>query len=334
MFMQERTSLNKMNVTTHPRNPPPLEELATVIQRSLQSNFAHATAQVEQCPDLRQSPFHLAAPGLSGNPCIADIGGQPNLFPRPNLNAKYSLLELARDMQMSPVQGFILGAGAAPFQDIGHNAELAPNIAWSSKSEVSPTFDDISSLDVTNDTRVIEITSSGASSCQRLPSTNGALMMNLYGSSGDPGPVLKITAKSRTGDLNFTNCIRLGLCKAYGDSRPISLGGAFLLKSGRAKFHVMPDFPTPNQLPFRDREQLEQEWLTFHYFDAPVVCLAVMHSADPEGLSLRMEHTHCFEVDGDRKGGHYHYDVREREVEYEAYFHPASTLYRIDRPQG
>lgn len=305
-------------------------ELATIIQKSLGSNFANATARVVDCPDLREPPFNLAAAGLSGNPCIADIGGQANLFPTPNLNAKYSLLSLAKDMQMLPTGGFIIGAGAAPFHDIGHNAELAPNISWSSEADV-PEFDIPSSLRVVNRTRVIDVNTEGLSSCQHATSTNCALMMNLYGSTGDPGQVLKISARGRTGDLNFTNCIRLGLRDFYGDSNPISLGGVFLLKSGKAKFHVMPDFP--KDLPFRDREQLEKEWLTYHVFDAPVVCLTVMHSADPEGLGLRMEHTHCFDAGGSRKGGHYHYDVpSEEEVEYEAYLHPASILYRIDPP--
>lgn len=234
---------------------------------------------------------------------------------------------------MSPSEGFLIGAGAAPFQDIGHNAELAPNVAWNSISEQS-SFDDPSSLNVTNGTRVIQVEPDGSPSCGHIASTNCALMMNLYGSSGRAGPVLKVTARSRTGKLNFTNCIRLGLRDAYGDSTPISLGGVFLLKSGKAKFHIMPDFPPKNQLPFRDREQLEKEWLTYHVFGAPVVCLTVMHSADPEGLGLRMEHTHCFEPEGNQKGGHYHYDVNygDEEVEYEAYLCPASTLYRIDQP--
>lgn len=321
-----------MNVTYHPRNNPSLEEIADVIQGSLKANFAKAAASVVQCPDLRQPPFNLAAPGLSGNPCIADIGGQPNLFPSPNFNAKYSLLSLANDMQMSPTEGFILGAGAAPFQDIGHNAELAPNISWKSKTD-SPDFKDLSSMKITNATRVIQVNQDGFPSCETLPSTNGALMMNLYGSDGHTGPVLKIIARGRTGELNFTNCIRLGLHSVYGDSRPISLGGAFLLKEGKAKFHVMPDFPSPDKLPFRNRNQLEKEWITYHEFDAPVVCLTVIHSADPEELGLRMEHTHCFDSEGEIKGGHYHYDVMDgKEVEYEAYLHPAEMLYRIDRP--
>lgn len=94
----------------------------------------------------------------------------------------------------------------------------------------------------------------------------------------------------------------------------------------------MPDFPSEDKLPFRDRKQLEQEWLSYHVFDAPVVCLSVMHSADP-GLGLRMEHTHCFGVGG-RSGGHYHYDILDGDgdVEYEAFLNVASVVYRIDRP--
>lgn len=322
-----------MAVTKHLRDPPPLDELAAVIQRSLLSNFETASASVVECPDLKQPPFNLAASGLCGSPRIADIGGQQHLFPRPILNAKYSLLSLARDMEMSHNAGFILGAGAAPFHDIGQNAELAPNLSWRANDKTS-SFENPSSLTLDNGTRVIKVNRCDTTICERISSTNCALMINLYGSDGDTGPVLKINAKTRTGEHNFTDSIRYGLQKIYGDSRPISLGGVFLLKSGRAKFHIMPDFPPEDQLPFRDRDQLEKEWLSYHIFQAPVICLTVMHSADPGGLGLRMEHTHCFDTDGNRKGGHYHYDIQDGEenVEYEAYFNVASLVYRIDQP--
>ncbi|KAL3473234.1 hypothetical protein BJX99DRAFT_234109 [Aspergillus californicus] len=322
-----------MSTTVTQRDPPPLDELATVIENALRLNFAHAEAQVVQCPDLREPPFQLAAPGLSGSPCIADVGGQPNLFPSPNLDAKYSLLSVAENMQMSPSKGFLLGAGAAPFHDIGHNAELAPNISWKERPDVIPDFNDWSTVAVTNRSWVIEVLPENSGiNCRCSPSTNCALMVNLYGSSGIPGPVIKATARTRTGLANFTNCIRLGLAKAYGDSRPVSMGGVFLLKSGSAKFHVMPDFPAPEDLPFPDRKKLEEEWLEYHTCAAPVVCLTVFHSADPEGLGLRMEHTHCFDPDGNKKGGHYHYDMDSEDVEYEAYLNVAETVYRIDRP--
>ncbi|OJJ07257.1 hypothetical protein ASPVEDRAFT_46607 [Aspergillus versicolor CBS 583.65] len=325
-----------MTVTITPRNPPPLSELAPIIERALSQNFTHASASVTPCPDLRNAPFGLAARGLCGAPRIADVGGQPNLFPTPNFDAKFDLLALARDMQMDPAKGFVLGAGAAPFQDIGHNAELAPNLAWRGQG-LSPDLSDGDSLHVTNGTRVVEVLQSNSTfgeaiKCRPSPSTNCALMVNLFGSSGDPGLVLKVTARTRTGVENFTNTIRAGLLQAYGDSRPVSLGGVFLLKSGRAKFHVMPDFPPAEELPFKDRKLLEQEWLRYQTCEAPVVCLTVFHSADPENLGLRMEHTHCFDLEGDEKGGHYHYDVEGEDVEYEAYLNVAQSVYRINRP--
>jgi hypothetical protein len=328
-----------MTVSATPRNPPTLTELASIIEKALRQNFTHATAEVVECPDLREPPFGLAAQGLSGNPVIADIGGQANLFPTPNFHAKFSLLALARDMRMSPERGFLIGAGAAPWQDIRHNAELAPNISWEGKKGGSADFNDEASISVTNKTRIIEVNPQPASSsehsitCRPSPSTNCALMANLFGSSGLPGSVLKVTARARTGAHNFTNAIRHGIHAVYGDSRPVSLGGVFLLKSGTAKLHVMPDFPPQEELPFKDRKQLEQEWLKYQTCVAPVVCLSVFHSADPEGLGLRMEHTHCFDLEGKKKGGHYHYDVDDGgDVEYEGYFNVAEVVYRIHRP--
>ncbi|KAL4876945.1 hypothetical protein BJY04DRAFT_231230 [Aspergillus karnatakaensis] len=329
-----------MAVTIHPLTPPPLSELAPVISRALKQNFTHASAQIIQCPDLRQPPFGLAAPGLCGDPVIADVGGQANLFPTPNFNAKFSLLSLAKDMQMSPERGFVLGAGAAPWQDIGHNAELAPNLSWAARTGERADFREEGSLDVVNGTRVVEVVQGAekgeetaeAIKCRHSPTANCALMVNLFGCRGETGPVMKVTARTRIGVESFTNAIRAGLRQHYGEDRQVSLGGVFLLKAGRAKFHVMPDFPRPEELPFTDRKKLENEWLRYHTCEAPIVCLTVFHSADLEGLGLRMEHTHCFDLDGGRKGGHYHYDLDGGDVEYEAYLNVAETLYRIDRP--
>ena len=237
---------------------------------------------------------------------------------------------------MSPSRGMLIGAGAGPWFQIGQNSELAPNCAWEGA------FDD-----VTNGTYLTKVDKqSGGPVCDRSPSTDCALMMNLYGSAGLPGPVLKITARRRKGDeKSFTDCIRRALTKEYGSDRPISLGGVFVIKSGKTNFHVMPDFPSKppgQQYTFKDAKQLN-DWLTYHDFDSgngkdPIVCLTVFHSADPgKKMGLRMEHTHCFTTDGSNRGGHYHYDVLEKggeeEVEYEAYLNTAKVIYRIDRPE-
>ena len=162
---------------------------------------------------------------------------------------------------------------------------------------------------VNNQTRYAEINrESGKASVQSCGSLDCALMINLFGSLGEPGPVLKITARGRKGsEKSFTECIRKALAAAYGtDDKIITLGGVFVIKTGRSRYHVMPDFPPRDKLPFPDRQAVS-DWLTFHRFQSPMVCLTVFHSADPEKLDLRMEHTHCFSADG--RGGHYHYDV-------------------------
>ncbi|OLN85062.1 Ester hydrolase C11orf54-like protein [Colletotrichum chlorophyti] len=314
-----------MHVEKFPLSPPSLEELAKNLGAPLAANFKESSVRVVQCPDLREAPFRLATEGLSGDEKIADVGGQPNLFPRPRLDNIWSMAELSKSMEMSPEKGSLLGAGAGPFNIIGQNSELAPNLSWRGGLE-----------NIDNRSQVIQIRrGTGAVSVGTSPSVDCGLMVNLYGSLGERGPVLKITAKGRTGpEKSFTECIRKGLRAAYGEERTISLGGAFLVKSGRATYHIMPDFPPEHDLPFKDRKQVD-DWLTFHDFDSPIVGLTVFHSADPGNtMGLRIEHTHAFSPMGKNAGGHYHYeaDGSGEEIEYEGFFQTAKVIYRVDRP--
>jgi hypothetical protein len=301
----------KWSTTQTPLNPPPLEELSECIEQGLSPNFKNLSVSVTQCPDLTQAPFNLAGPGLSGNARIADVGGQQNLAPRPKLDKIYSLMDVAREMEMPTDQGFLLGAGAGPFRDVGVNSELMPNLSYKGDK-------------VTNLTHYAKVQASGEHFCGRLGSEDCALMVNLFGSSGHQGPVIRIHATNRIGELNFTNAITEALKTKY-EARIISMGGVFVIKRGKAKIHVMPDF-SPE--PLSKREEVDK-WLKYYDMDPPLVCLTVFHSHDP-GLGLRMEHTHCFSHHGD--GGHYHYDTTPEEVEYEAYLNVAEVLYRIDRP--
>ncbi|EMC95913.1 hypothetical protein BAUCODRAFT_508526 [Baudoinia panamericana UAMH 10762] len=317
-----------MQTTRHLLSPPSLDELAQALHPALTANYEDASISVVDSPDLREAPYRLAARGLSGNECVADIGGQPHLFPRPRLEKKYSMLECAQCMEMSKDRGLLIGAGAGPFHVLGKNSELAPNLSWTdgfSKLENKTHF----AMTGEHNTDVV---------CEPSPSTDCALMMNLYGSSGNAGPVLKVTARARKGEQkSFTECIRQALHQVYGDERQITLGGVFVIKRGKALFHVMPDFPPESELPWKEREQLNS-WLTFHEFGSPMVCLTIFHSADPEKLGLRMEHTHAFSSDGKSEGGHYHFDLPvgddgAEEIEYEAYFNTAKVLYRLDQPE-
>ena len=232
-------------------------------------------------------------------------------------------------MGLSQEGGMMFGAGAGPWFHLNTNSELAPNFGWQGA------FDDVNNL-----TYFTKVNEQGPA-CERSRSTDCALMMNLYGSTGRPGPVLKIAAKGRKGpEKSFTDCIRHALTKKYGGDLPISIGGVFVIKSGKTNFHIMPDFPAKppdQQYTFTDAKQLN-DWLTYHNFDtspnSPIVCLTVFHSADPgKRMGLRMEHTHCFTTDSSNRGGHYHYDLEGEDVQYEAYFNTAKVIYRIDKPE-
>lgn len=319
--------------TGHELQATSLAELKSILEPALGSNYEHATVDVVDCPDLRLHPFNLAARGLGGRPVVADIGGQPHLFPVPLLDKKYSMMAIAKDhMGMSADQGMLIGAGAGPFHVVGQNSELIPNLAWNQGWD-----------NVTNFTHCAKIDKSDPSAakavCERCPSTDCALMINLYGSTGSPGPVLKVTARKRIGKTaSLTDVIRFAIRDHLGDERPVSLGGVFVIRKGKTNYHVMPDFPPDDQLPFDDPKQLN-DWLTYHNFSVKgngandeIVCMSVLHSADPgQKLGLRMEHTHCFSQDG--RGGHYHYDLEDEEIEYEGYFNVVEKVYRVDKPE-
>ena len=323
--------------------PPPLSSLAESISPGLSKNFVDSSCTISTPPDLTQPPYHLAGPGLTGSPRIVDVGGPPNLQPSPNFSKKYDLLTVCQQAEMSASTGFMLGAGAGPFHVLGQNSELMPNFAYGTAAG----GDGVSDA-VRNRTHFAKIKNDDSVCCAHVPnnSTDFAFMCNLFCSDGLRGECLHIKARSRTGKLNFTETIQEALKTSFGD-KLISIGGVFLIKKGTANLHVMPDFPTE---PFKSREDLGK-WL--RYFDVefsnnedgPLVCLSVLHSGDDAGLALRMEHTHCFTVDGSAdaggnepketaKGGHYHYDLDDtkEEIEYEGWFNVAEYVYRVDQP--
>ncbi|EEA23814.1 hypothetical protein TMatcc_006884 [Talaromyces marneffei ATCC 18224] len=321
-------------------SPPTLSELAEKLQGSLSANYERSSVTVVPCPDLREPPFLLAHEGLSGDEKVADVGGQTHLYPRPMRDKTYALISISREMEIevgeSHEQVMIIGAGAGSSDIVGQNCEMAINFGWRYGGGGGGGVPQGSWRH--NGGRYVKI-EPGTDSVL-LEKTDSArwwfgLMGNLFASDGGPGDVLKITARKRVGEEgSFTECIRKALHAAYGDSQIVSLGGVFVIKSGKARYHIMPDFP-PEELPFRDRQRFN-DWLTYHDFKGPMTCLTVLHSVDPDKkLGLRMEHTHAFSTVGENAGGHYHYDVEEEkeEIEYEGYFNTAKALYRIDKPE-
>ncbi|KAL3442304.1 hypothetical protein BJX65DRAFT_312995 [Aspergillus insuetus] len=273
---------------------PPLKELEDVIQHGLEKAFREVIVDVRMCPDLRQPPFHLAAPGLCGSERIADVGGPPYLQPVSDLSKKYGLPAILKMLGMQGQQAFAIGAAGGPFHVIGQNSELVPNIACDAQQDSWQVL-----------TRYVKIDQNGNSHCDTVPNDTKdfGLMANLFVSQGCPGRILHIVAKGRLGQLNFPESIQSVLRAHYGN-RPVSLGGVFLIRRGKAKLHVMTDFskePCPGP---------DHQWFKYYEVDSPIICLTVFHSVDSEGWDLRMEHTHCFSDNG--VGGHYHYDTHPR----------------------
>ncbi|EFA09460.2 ester hydrolase C11orf54 homolog isoform X2 [Tribolium castaneum] len=292
---------------------PPLEELAKVLNKGLQSNFEHVTVEVVDCPDLTQQPFTLAKKGLGGSPKLVEVGGVPYLLPLVKREKVYDLKKIATMIGSDPA--FIIGAGAGPHPYAGVNCEgiLNMNIAkgvvdqQTRISKVNPSNEEVPIQEIlpNNETRV-------------------ALLANLFFSSGEPGKVLKIHAKKRTGPLDFIASIRQTLVNEY-KNKVVGLGGAFLLKEGKAKQHVMRDF---SKTPINTDEELNN-WLKFYNMRAPLVAVGTLINND-HGLDLRVQHFHSFSHHGE--AGHYHIDVTPETAEYLGYFNTGEEIYRVDRP--
>merc|ERR1712018_525822 len=101
-------------------------------------------------------------------------------------------------------------------------------------------------------------------------------MGNFFISSGKPGKVIDVKASKRIGALNMMSCLRETLNTHYG-TQPVGLGGVFVMQSGKAKIHVMPDF---SPCPLNSSEEINN-WLKFYDMPAPLVCLGHLISHDP-----------------------------------------------------
>lgn len=288
---------------------PALDELCTVLSDGLSKHFKNVSVTVEDCPNLEEEPFHLAAKGICGNPRLADIGGVPYLVPLVRRDKIYDFSQIAKDIDLP--EAFIIGAGAGPHHHIGVNAELIPNVKLGAGMK--------------NNTHFVKVKDDGGFTMAKLGNTGMCLLANIFASDGKPGKVLKVVAKHRNANAsNFVTVMRLALKDKYGD-QPVGMGGVFLLDKGKAKIHVMPNF---SETPLKTEEDVNS-WLKFYEVSGPLIVLSTFISSDP-GLDLRVEHSHCFSTHGD--GGHYHWDVTPETVEYEGYFNPAEFIYRIDPP--
>jgi len=301
-----------LTVENKPLHIPPFEEVANVLNEGLKSNFDEVRVEVVDCPDLTQQPFTLANKGLNGNPRLVEVGGPPYLLPLVQRNKVYDLRDIAKLASLD--SALIIGAGAGPFPYATVNCEGMINM-------------NINNGTVNQQTRIAKVNTKDNSVIQeQLPNseTRFALLGNLFLSEGKPGKVLKVYAKKRTGSDDFIASIRRTLASYYGNNI-VGLGGTFLLKEGKAKQHVMPDF---SKTPITTDEGVN-EWLRFYNMSAPLIAVGTLVTGEYD-MDLRVQHFHSYSHHGE--GGHYHIDTTPETVEYLGYFNIGEYIYRIDKP--
>ncbi|XP_074160634.1 ester hydrolase C11orf54 homolog [Sminthopsis crassicaudata] len=297
---------------------PSLEELVGVLQNGLKNNFADVQVSVVDCPDLTKEPYTYPVKGICGKPRIIEVGGVPYLLPLVNKKKVYDMNIIAKEIEFPGA--FILGAGAAPFQTLGINAEFMPIVQTKSDHKPAVNGSYFAQINPEDGGCLLEKYN------KKYNDFGFALLANLFANEGQSGKVIEVKAKGRTGEHNFVTCMRKTLEKHYGD-KPVGMGGTFVVQNGKVKVHIMP--PEFSSCPLTSDEDVNN-WLHFFEIKAPLVCQPVFVSRDP-GFDLRLEHTHCFSHHGE--GGHYHYDTTPDTVEYLGYFLPAEVLYRIDKPK-
>ncbi|CAB3397608.1 unnamed protein product [Caenorhabditis bovis] len=287
---------------------PSLDELKNVFQNALLKNFENVSVDVVACPDLSKSPFNQQSSGFGKNLRIAEVGGPGNLFPEFHPDHQFDIREIAKVCD-SP-SASVIGPGAGPWPIVGVNNEMVADV----NLKTNKTSTKIAKIDE-------ESPKGYAISIVAEPKFS--LMANLALSEADETiDVVHLKVSKRRGTNNLTVCLREGL-EAHFGNKLVSMAGVFIIREGKAKLHVMPDFPG---CPFENAEHVDK-WLRYFEMDAPLVCTTVIHSTDP-GHNLRLEHTHCYSEHGD--GGHYHYDTTPDTVVYEGWFAPSEKIYRID----
>ena len=196
-----------------------------------------------------------------------DIGGPPNLVPLVKRDRLYDMKDYPKLAELKGKEGFMIGAGAAPWTYLERNAEMIPNLLVKpdgsvvQKTHISRTFDE-----------------DGSYKQIALPAdeTKMSLLGNIFMSEGQEGTVLEIKTKKRTGTENFVTCMRKILLEKYPE-QSIGVGGTFLVKKGKVKIHVMPDFSV---CPLNSDEDVEK-WLKFYEMSSPFVALSTFCSRDP-----------------------------------------------------
>jgi len=292
---------------------PTFDEITTVLEESLTTNFTDVKVSVVDCPDLSSQPFHLSAKGLCGNPRVVDIGGVAYLTPTPDLSKIYDLSRVPDWTDSKSTDTFVLGAAGG--DNGGQISETMPNIFIDSSGRVQ----NGSKFCTVEENNNYKLRSSTNTFCRQLG--------NIYVCDGKPGKVIEVRASGRKpGSVDFIHCVHGALKTKYA-TEPVALGGVIQLVRGKAYIHVMPGFSTT---PLTCIDEVKK-WLQYFEMSAPLTAFGYMLSYDP-GYKLRLEHFHCFSSHGD--GGHFHHETTPDDVEFVAYFTVPEHGYRVDRWSG
>lgn len=297
---------------------PLLPEIAVAVASGLKSNFRMVDVSVAACPDMRRAGCAFA--GLGGDPFLVEIGGEPLVHnPAHRHRGDFDLVDLISACGRS--DGRILGAGFPSLSATeGKCGELIPclELAGGNLSRIARVGDDRECI------------------VENYPFLLHGGLGNLYVCDGDPGEVIRIEARHRTGDeASFTQAIRAALNPLCTQGE-VALGGVFSVLRGRIRAHISPDFECI-PFPYYDaasEQVFRNDFLQFYDGMGPeLLCMAVLWTGDPEAGELHLrptgEHTHFFSTAGRAEAGHYHHDVTPGEIHYLGYFHPAGRVARI-----
>ena len=296
---------------------PELETLVPAISAGLQDNYDVVTVDVVNCPDLRS--LGCATEGMSGAACLIEVGGEPYAHDPKHRDVEFDSAEIVRSC--SGDNAAVLGAGMAHRHQLGgHCGEWIPSFQMNGANKSKAAWVDSDQSCIVED----------------YSSYIHTGLSNLFVSDGVPGPVLKISVETRTGDEgSLPQVIRKSLMGITGAERQIGMGGVFVVESGKVRSHISPDYECVRSDYYdTTSNQVVIDILQYYEHMGPdLLCFSVLWTGDPTGGGLHLrdsgEHTHFLHRSGENQAGHYHYDVTPNDIKYTGYFNTGSVVYRV-----
>ena len=298
-----------------------LEQISEALKKGLQKNYKSVEISIVDCPNLKQ--WDCPAEGLSGNQKIIDVGGEPYMHDKKLIGAEFDYEEIAK--KIGSEKSYALGAGSGAMSCLGgHCGELVINENL-----------------ITNESRSIIAQVDENQKCKSSKYTarkHGGLG-NIYYSDGNPGKVIKIMIKGRSGNQgSLPQAMRTALKENLSteNDNHFAVAGVFRILNGKIKSHVQPDYDTIKH-EYYDPKQMKcvKDFLKFYEPIGPYFqCYSILWTGDPTGGKLNLresgEHTHFHSYKGTQDAGHYHFDVTPEEIEYECYFNIPEEVHRVN----